>query len=260
MSQLITPRLTIFPDGQPHVNIGNQPPGTVVDLVQPIRSPVELVTLLAASNAIWRHRLTPGTLSIPYLMGARSDRVMVSGDSVDLEVVADAINSCGFGLVRLFDPHSDAATLLIRNSVAVDNRALVTAYDRPDAVLVCPDAGAFKKVDRYLQWNPQIKEVVHCVKKRDLSNGRITLQVLNPEVCSGRNVVIIDDICDGGATFLAIASQTQAAHKTLIVSHGIFSKGPTLLGDTFDSVITSDSFQTGTNYPQNFTVIPVNFQ
>lgn len=54
--------------------------------------------------------------------------------------------------------------------------------------------------------------------------------------------MIIDDICDGGATFLAIAGQVKPAHLTLIVTHGIFSKGLDALAEKFDSIITSDSY------------------
>jgi ribose-phosphate pyrophosphokinase len=46
---------------------------------------------------------------IPYLMAARYDRLMQQGDSFDLEVVADLINSCGFEKVLLFDVHSEVS-------------------------------------------------------------------------------------------------------------------------------------------------------
>lgn len=112
-------------------------------------------------------------------------------------------------------------------------------------MLICPDGGALKKVDKYLEWAPNITDVVYCNKVRDLSNGRISLQVLDPKKCEGRNCVIIDDLCDGGAAFNAIGAQINAAHLSLIVSHGIFSKGFRELEGYFHSIITSNSYAPG---------------
>jgi ribose-phosphate pyrophosphokinase len=152
----------------------------------------------------------------------------------------------------LFDVHSDVATALIKRSKNHNNSLLVKAYDKTDAVLIVPDAGAAKKVSKYLEWNPNIKDVVNCVKERDLATGKITLKVLEPSKCFAQNCVIIDDICDGGATFNAIAEALKTAlhttlpasqSLTLIVSHGLFSKGFTELKKNFSQIITSDSIK-----------------
>ena len=112
----------------------------------------------------------------------------------------------------------------------------------PDAVLICPDEGAKRKVDEYLNWNEDLTEIVYCDKNRELSTGRFTLEVSDPQKCENRNCVIIDDICDGGATFLAIAEQIRPKHLALIVTHGIFSKGFAALEKAFDEIIVSDSY------------------
>ena len=61
--------------------------------------------------------------------------------------------------------------------------------------------------------------------------------------------MIIDDICDGGATFLAIAEQIKPKHMTLIVTHGVFSKGFAVLEKKFDEIIVSDSYGKTYNSP-----------
>ena len=119
---------------------------------------------------------------------------------------------------------------------------MVEQYKLQNAVLICPDAGAAKKTGEYIAWNSNLTEIVYCKKSRDLATGKISLELQEPGKCFNRNCVIIDDICDGGATFLAIASQIKPAHLTLIVTHGIFSKGFAALTDQFDEIITSDSF------------------
>jgi len=232
----------LFPDNQPHVNIRDIEKGEEVKVVCSITDSLKMMHLLQTANALDHLSAQKKVLVIPYLMAARYDRLMLPGDSFDLELVAGLINSCGFEKVLLWDVHSEVATSLIKNAVNVKNRQMVEQYQQPEAVLICPDAGASKKVNEYFEWNENLKEIVYCAKKRDLATGRITLEVTDPQKCEGRNCVIIDDICDGGATFLAIAEQIKPKHLTLIVTHGIFSKGFAALEQKFAEIIVSDSY------------------
>lgn len=234
--------LTVFPDQQPHVNIKNVQEGDEVKLICSITDSVKLVQLLQTANALDNLFARKKILVIPYLMAARYDRLMVAGDSIDLKVVADLINSCGFEKVFLFDVHSDVSSLLINHAVNISNRQVVTEYQMPDALLICPDAGAAKKVHKYFEWNKNLKDITYCSKNRDLATGALSLEVLEPGQCTARNCVIIDDICDGGATFLAIAEKIRPAHLTLVVTHGVFSKGFEALEARFDEIIVSNSY------------------
>lgn len=235
-------QLLVFPDKQPHVKIENIAEGDEVKVICSIVDSVALIQLLECANALDNAFAKKKILVIPYLMGARYDRLMQAGDSIDLKVIADLINTLQFEKVYLFDVHSETASILIKNAVNISNEQMVKAYEKDNAVLICPDAGAAKKVGKYFEWNKNLTEIIYCNKNRDLSNGRITLKVLEPEKCKGRNCVIIDDICDGGGTFLAIAEQIEPAHLTLIVSHGIFSKGFAKLEEKFNSIIVSNSY------------------
>jgi len=242
LNKQVNVKFTLFPDNQPHVNIQDVVEGDEVYVKCSILRSQTVIELLQVSDALDSVFATKAVLEIPYLMGARFDRLMQPGDSFDLRVIAKLINSCGFKKVILHDVHSDVATALINNSVNVSNQALVRQYNRPDSILICPDAGAVKKVSKYLDWNKNLVDVVYVNKTRDLSNGNLTLNVLEPEKCEGRNCVIIDDLCDGGGTFLGTASQIKPASLTLIVTHGIFSKGWKVFEGVFDEIITSDSY------------------
>lgn len=232
----------LFPDNQPHVIVKGIAAGDDVKVICSLTDSLKMMHLLQTANALDHLSARKKVLVIPYLMAARYDRLMQEGDSFDLEVVSGLINSCGFEKVLLWDVHSEVATKLIRNSINIKNKHMVEQYQQPEAVLICPDGGAAKKVNEYFQWNANLKDIVFCNKKRELSTGRLTLEVAEPEKCANRNCVIIDDICDGGATFLAIADQIRPKHLTLIVSHGIFSKGFGALEKKFDEIIVSDSY------------------
>lgn len=227
----------IFPDGQPHVSI-TKPCYDNIDLTWSVRNPSELFQLAQITDIVRYQGGTPYRLRIPYLMGGRSDRRPLSGnESFDLKATTKIINACNWKHVILFDPHSDVSTALINNSFVRSNTKLISEYKQLDPVLIIPDTGAAKKV------YPQFIETVQCIKHRDPATGKIELKVLEAEKCRDRNCVIIDDICDGGATFLTIAQKIKPKHMTLIVSHGIFSKGFDELSIYFDKIITSDSYK-----------------
>lgn len=232
----------LYPDQQPHVKVKDIQKGDEVTLIWPIRSALELLQLQMCGNAVKHAGATIKELHIPYLMAARFDRLMEPGDSFDLEVLTDCIKQVGAEWVRFYDVHSDVAGDFLLNSTNKNNRALVETYDMPEAVLIIPDKGAVLKAARYAWWNKRLVDEITCTKTRDLSTGAITLHVHNADVCKDRNCIIIDDLCDGGGTFLAIADQIQPKHLTLMVTHGIFSKGFRKLEEKFQSIITTDSF------------------
>jgi len=231
----------LYPDNQPHVNIKGIEENDHVKVICSMTDSLTVLNLLQCANALDNLFAIKKELHIPYLMGARFDRLMQHGDSIDLQVIADLINSMRFEKVFLYDVHSDVSSMIIKNSVNVSNKVLVDEYNVPNSVLICPDAGAVKKVGKYLEWNPFITDVVYCIKDRDLSTGKITLKVLEPEKCLGRDCVVIDDLCDGGGTFLGIASQIEVESLTLIVTHGVFSQGYSKLLHYYDQIITSNS-------------------
>lgn len=242
--------LRMYPDNQPHVQISIPQADDDVQVIAPIRSALELVQLAMVSNALDNIGARKVFLVIPYLMGARYDRYMEDGGSIDLEVVADIVNSMMFKNVVLFDVHSEAALNAVLGSTNRMPGELLGRYNKfkyDDVLIICPDKGAERKLGFYQACVPTATEYIQCAKKRDLKTGKIDLIVDDPGYCNGRHCVIIDDICDGGGTFLAIADQIRKVAKpvtlTLIVTHGIFSKGFSELEKQFDHIITSDSFR-----------------
>lgn len=233
----------IFPDGQPYVKLDPELKGQSLSIEWPIRNPTELFELALIRNAADALYCHIDQLAIPYLMGARSDRLTEPGGSVPLKIVADLINTIRAETVFLLDVHSQETSFLINNAFCVDNYTLVQEYTDQDSVMIIPDKGAMIKAEKYANWNHRITASVQCEKERNPADGKIKLKVTNPDLCKDRNCVIIDDICDGGATFLAIADQIQPKKLTLIVTHGIFSKGVHELAKKFQKIITTDSFR-----------------
>lgn len=200
-------------------------------------------------------------LDLPWLPWARQDRHMVSGDSFALKVFASQLNTLQFDKVKVLDPHSDAAAAAIENLVAIgQERCLLQSATLPHLfqqnalMLVAPDAGALKKIDAASR-AAGVEEYAILSKKRDVASGKLTGFSLMAGDVRGRDMLIVDDLCDAGGTFIGSAQvlREAGAHSvSLYVTHGIFSKGVEhLFANGIDAIYTTTSFAAPTlEHPQ----------
>lgn len=230
-----------FPDGHKHLKINPDGVWTKTEVVASIRSFDDLF-LLAQLKEIAPHL---GILTINYLLAARCDWRFSEGEAIDLKIVGDFINSLGFNKVFILKPHSPAAMIAIKNSRACDITVQLLAQCAAEAGdyydVVAPDAGASKWVAEYA--NPPQHSLVQGVKTR--KDGRVYIQV-SEVYCPTRPHIIIDDLCDGGATFIEMAKslRERGVQKVyLVVTHGIFSKGIEPFEGVIDRIYCTDSFK-----------------
>ena len=167
---------------------------------------------------------------IPYVPYARQDRVMVPGEPLSIKVFAKILNSLQLDKVFVFDAHSDVSVALIDNCRNIPNYEMVQYFldelQLSDFVLVSPDLGAYKKVDKLAEKIHYKGEIATGIKVRDLSTGQIIKSDVNTEDLNGKACLVVDDICDGGRTFIELAAALKAKNAGdlyFIASHGIFS-------------------------------------
>ncbi|MEZ4933480.1 MAG: phosphoribosyltransferase family protein [Saprospiraceae bacterium] len=116
--------------------------------------------------------------------------------------------------------------------------------NNPNICLVAPDAGAAKKLHSLAQ-QINISEIISCEKTRDVSNGKLSGFKVHATDLKNKTCLIIDDICDGGNTFIGIAKELKnknAGFIYLAISHGIFSDGFDKFKNIIDGIFTTDSF------------------
>ena len=189
-------------------------------------------------------------LELPWLPYARQDRTMRDGDSFALRVFAGFLNQLRFDRVVVLDPHSDVAAAVVDRMVTIPqhrclihSRSLLAALEQ-GMMLIAPDAGALKKVHALAQ---QVKAAEYGIlgKHRDIASGALSgFELLKGDV-AGRDVLIADDLCDAGGTFIGSAAVLRAAGArsvSLYVTHGLFSKGVEhLLSQGIDRIWTTTS-------------------
>lgn len=198
---------------------------------------------------------TVKTLSLPYLPYSRMDR-SEEGSAFTLRHVTDLINSLGFREVRIGEPHSDVSPALIRNCSTVWLTPMLvklametTAFDPVIDHLYFPDAGAEK---RYAKMFPGVRYIVGN-KRRDFETGKILSIEVGQIDGACRNVIMVDDLCAFGGTFLGGARALELVGiqgGCLVVAHcepSIY-RGKLLEDPFFTHVFTTDSIHPGVKH------------
>lgn len=190
-------------------------------------------------------------LTCPYLPYARQDRVCAPGEALSLRVMCDLINAQRYREVEVWDAHSDVALALLDRAHSVPQEAFVSRISfGSEAQIIAPDAGAMKKIAAVSKVTglPYIR----ADKTRDAATGEITGTQLYAPMGGDWDALIVDDICDGGRTFIELAKVIRQHTKgsiVLYVTHGIFSRGLDVFDGLIDRVYTANAFPGAAPHP-----------
>ena len=233
-----------------------------IEIFERITDSSKVITLMMAVDALKRltNESLPIELVIPYFPYARQDRVCVNGEGLGASVMANIINSLGFAKVTIWDAHSEVSPALLERVVNVPQIELLEKCDdlvkrlsNGTLTLVSPDAGATKKTLKIAEKFKGEAEVIQAQKMRNLKTGDILKTEILGDV-KDKKVLIADDICDGGRTFIELAKvlkEKGAKEISLFVTHGIFSKGLAVFDGLIDNIYTTDSFRAKNEFTFN---------
>jgi ribose-phosphate pyrophosphokinase len=199
---------------------------------------------------------------------SRQDRRVNEGESNSIRVLASVISSLNLSIVFTMDLHSNVFELSVSDKVEVINAPpeefcnLIIEnyfeYQSGNIALISPDQGASKKTIKCAEVIEEVTElnvpVIQCLKSRDTKNGNVSkLDIFLEEGTdySKYDLWVVDDICDGGATFISIANKLRGKGVTfnslnLYTTHGIYSKGKAALLEVYNQVICKNRVG---NYP-----------
>lgn len=239
----------IFSGGEPHIKIRPDfDASQAITITHRLNSFQDVGLLLIAVDALRRMNVEKINLFIPYFPAARQDRVMVKGEPLTAKVYAELINALKLSKVTVFDAHSEVTPALVNNCEAVTNHRFIKEVLKTigkDCLLISPDGGALKKIYKVAEYLGGVA-VVECSKSRDVTTGQLKGFKVYADDLQGKDCLIVDDICDGGGTFIGLAEELKKKNCGdiyLAVSHGIFSKGFDSFEPAFKKIFTTDSFQ-----------------
>jgi ribose-phosphate pyrophosphokinase len=193
---------------------------------------------------------------LPYIPGARADRTAPTQGPFGAQVYATFINGLFLDGVVVVDPHSPVAPSLYENGERFPSSNLIEfpferiikrelgGIDSGYVGVIAPDNGAH---DRAARAAAVLHVPVYTAgKTRDFETGKLTGFHMEDELPAEGKFLLVDDICDGGGTFVGLAlaiKQTNPKVKLdLWVTHGIFSKGLKDLLPWFGTIHTTDSY------------------
>lgn len=253
----------MFPDGQVHFTI--TPTIYLLDshnvrITTRLVHALDFIELLLVKEVLDHQGAKQVDLFITYMSGARMDRRIDDDQPFTLKVFAKLVADAGFSRIVVLDPHSDVTTALLDAEPVYPTGVLTYLLSLPEyqhnTVIVAPDAGAIKRVDTMLAAVGSSLPIVQGLKHRDTRTGKLTGFSMMGDVTNKR-CLIVDDICDGGGTFIGLAevlAQHEASCIDLFVTHGIFSKSKRLSG--IDNIYTTDSYFTH-RAVKGFSVVPL---
>lgn len=200
--------------------------------------------LLVLTDAVRRQYGDPAIdLVCPYLPYARQDRVAYPGEALSAAVACRLLNAQGYRSVEVWDAHSDVSLALLDRVRHRPASAFAGPIVSPNDVVVAPDLGAVKRATASAELAGA--PVVQAEKTRSTDTGAITGSRVQSGSIGTRDFLIVDDICDGGRTFIELARVLRPLTEgrvKLYVTHGIFSAGFEALRAGIDQIYVANPF------------------
>ena len=240
-----------FPDGEKHLKINELDRKDTVEIICRITNSDDLFLLMQLSDILNRQCVNVKQIIIPYLMTMRCDRLFSFVQPFSLKIVANVINSLN-AKVLLVEPHSDISLKLINNSEAV---YLTGSLSDKNFIYCLPDKGALLRYSK----NNFIHKPIICSKLRDVETGKLNgfeIEELG-DYKEGMPICVIDDLCDGGGTFVGIAKKLRELNPkqlTLAITHAVQRMGIERVAEVYDNVIITNSYKDWDNLPDNVAI------
>jgi ribose-phosphate pyrophosphokinase len=247
-----------FPAGEAHIKREERRElePTEIAIIQPTADSLhdDLFSLLMWSNYVYN---TPGqfrqVLIMPYFPGARADRGLpfgageysqfVYGTAVDEIIIYDPHSEVIVEQLN-YDPEYFKVTPVYPHEILNTRDSKIVMPNVYDGV-IAPDKGAVTRAGAVAE---AFQVPLYTSEKvRDFQTGKLSGFKADEKLPATGTYLIVDDICDGGGTFMgqasAIKEKSPEAVLDLYVSHGVFSnKALEILPTAFRRIFTTDSY------------------
>lgn len=246
-----------YPDGSSYVKVNRYEK----DFTFRVNSYEDLWTLNQLVDVYNNAGLVP-TITIPCLIDAQADRRFNDNESFGLKLVVKFLSGLNADF-KVFHPHNaDALEFGADNIKVVDSKLFLSKVldnissifyeDNPasynykhETVIMSPDAGMFKQVMKLCDKINWTGETYSASKSRKYEDGKSKLvQQVDREDFNGKDILIVDDICVNGGTFIGLAKmlrERNVGKLYLAVSHiTVENPNPELL-NCFDKIFTTNS-------------------
>jgi ribose-phosphate pyrophosphokinase len=233
-----------FSDGAKTFKVENLPDkanylSIYVSTQTPVSEVSEEVSLLLSAISNSNIDVKSKYLYMPYLPYGRADRVFEKGNPSPLNTFLYIIERFNFTEVFIEDPHNVKSLAAHDINFNIREQYLMASefvYKNKVDFILAPDKGAVDKATKLS--NYVVSPLLTANKVRDLSTGWILSVEMDTLPTPGSTVFIVDDIMDGGGTFIPLAQTLKELDCTVLlyVTHIIASKGLKPFIDCVDKI------------------------
>lgn len=186
-------------------------------------------------------------LNLPYLPYGRADRVFEIGNPHGLFAFFSRFGMLNADEVHVCDPHNPkilpeieeqmSFKFVVKDQLACFRDSIGFDFDKSqyDYVLA-PDKGAVEKAQKIADWLGV--PLLTATKERCIKTGQILSVQFNADMPVGSRVLVCDDICDGGGTFVPLGEELRSAgvDADIYFTHLIASKGLKIFKGLYDKI------------------------
>ncbi len=225
-------KISYFSDDEIWVKYNQNIRGADVFIVQSTNSParniLELLIMLDAAKRASAERITA---VIPYFGYARQDRKDQPRVSITAKLMANLITSAGAGRILTMDLHAPQIQGFF--DIPVDHLYSATIFcdyfremNLPELTVLSPDIGGITLARAYAK---RLHAPLAIVDKRRPKHNEAEIVHIIGQV-SGRNILIIDDICDTAGTLAnaAVALKDSGAKEIYVACTHPLLSGPAI--------------------------------
>jgi len=228
-----------------------------------------LMELILMTRALKRASAKSVTAIIPYYGYGRQDRKTTPRVPISASDLAMLLENAGIDRVVSLDLHCGQIQGFFRNA-PVDNLYSSTIFAKHAAalkmdnpVVISPDAGG---VSRAKQFKGELRKhgidagFAMIIKQRAMPGVIASTNIVGD--VTGRDVIIVDDLCDTGGTIVAAAAELKkhgAANVYACSTHPVFSKDAIekISKSTFTKMIVTNTIPINQKLPNNITQLSV---
>lgn len=232
-----------YPDGQKNITLDMEYFNNVKESIIihcNIRDFSELELLICIVRAFQKNDFHVKQIHFLYLFGMRSDRAFEIGmPNYFRDVLAPILNYLDVSQIRILAPHSQLGT-----NALISSDSYMRLPDLNGCIILGADASFDRTFNHY-------DSIPHFDKQRKDDRIEIYLQSefysKIEDAPDHLPIMIMDDLCDGGGTFIAIAEYLKLhfpeRKRFLYIVHGLFTKGVEHVVAHYDKIITTNSYQ-----------------
>ncbi|MGD9562586.1 MAG: ribose-phosphate diphosphokinase [Pyrinomonadaceae bacterium] len=218
-----------FSDGEFNFQIGENVRGADVFIVQPTCPPTDqnLMELLIMIDTFVRASAERVTAVIPYFGYARSDKKDRPRVPIAAKLVSNLITTAGASRILTIDLHASQIQGFF--DIPVDHlyaAPIVVEYFNANPIenliVVAPDTGGAERARAYAKRLDA--GLALCDKRRERANEADVMNIVGD--VSGKNCLIVDDMCDTGGTICKVAKALHDAGANeifAVFTHGVLS-------------------------------------